>query len=72
MHNSHKEVWNTLLTELNLPINSLYTNKCFQLIERRKKSMLRDYPKEVILKSGEKVILRPMVKEDEHHRPQGY
>ena len=27
--------------------------------------MLRDYPKEVILKSGEKVILRPMVKEDE-------
>ena len=27
--------------------------------------MLRDYPKEVTLKSGEKVILRPMVKEDE-------
>jgi len=27
--------------------------------------MLRDYPKEVVLKSGEKVILRPMVKEDE-------
>jgi hypothetical protein len=29
------------------------------------KSMLRDYPKEVTIKSGEKVILRPMVKEDE-------
>jgi len=27
--------------------------------------MLRDYPKEVTIKSGEKVILRPMVKEDE-------
>jgi RimJ/RimL family protein N-acetyltransferase len=27
--------------------------------------MLKDYPKEVTLKSGEKVILRPMVKEDE-------
>lgn len=27
--------------------------------------MLRDYPKEVTLKSGEKVTLRPMVKEDE-------
>jgi RimJ/RimL family protein N-acetyltransferase len=27
--------------------------------------MLRDYPKEVVLKSGETVILRPMVKEDE-------
>ncbi len=27
--------------------------------------MLRDYPKEVTLKSGEKVILRPMVREDE-------
>ena len=27
--------------------------------------MLRDYPKEVTLRSGEKVILRPMVKEDE-------
>ena len=27
--------------------------------------MLRDYPKEVTLKSGEEVILRPMVKEDE-------
>jgi hypothetical protein len=29
------------------------------------KPMLRDYPKEVTIKSGEKVILRPMVKEDE-------
>ena len=27
--------------------------------------MLKDYPKEVTIKSGEKVILRPMVKEDE-------
>ena len=27
--------------------------------------MLKDYPKEISLKSGEKVILRPMVKEDE-------
>ena len=27
--------------------------------------MLRDYPKEITLRSGEKVILRPMVKEDE-------
>jgi len=27
--------------------------------------MLRDYPKEVTLRSGDKVILRPMVKEDE-------
>lgn len=27
--------------------------------------MLRDYPKEVTLRSGEKVLLRPMVKEDE-------
>lgn len=27
--------------------------------------MLRDYPKEVTIKSGEKIILRPMVKEDE-------
>lgn len=27
--------------------------------------MLRDYPKEVTIRSGEKVILRPMVKEDE-------
>lgn len=27
--------------------------------------MLKDYPKEVVIKSGEKVILRPMVKEDE-------
>ena len=27
--------------------------------------MLKDYPKEVVLKDGEKVILRPMVKEDE-------
>ncbi len=27
--------------------------------------MLRDYPKEVILKTGEKITLRPMVKEDE-------
>jgi RimJ/RimL family protein N-acetyltransferase len=27
--------------------------------------MLKDYPKEVILRSGEKVVLRPMVKEDE-------
>ncbi|MCK4584457.1 GNAT family N-acetyltransferase [candidate division WOR-3 bacterium] len=27
--------------------------------------MLKNYPKEVILKNGEKVILRPMVKEDE-------
>lgn len=27
--------------------------------------MLKDYPKEVTLKSGEKVTLRPMVKEDE-------
>ena len=27
--------------------------------------MLRDYPKAVILESGEKVILRPMVKEDQ-------
>ena len=27
--------------------------------------MLKDYPKEVTLKSGEKVIFRPMVKEDE-------
>ena len=27
--------------------------------------MLRDFPKEVILRTGEKVILRPMVKEDE-------
>lgn len=27
--------------------------------------MLRDYPKEITLKSGEKVILRPMVREDE-------
>ena len=27
--------------------------------------MLRDYPKEVTLRTGEKVILRPMVKEDE-------
>jgi RimJ/RimL family protein N-acetyltransferase len=26
--------------------------------------MLRDYPKEVVLKGGEKVTLRPMVKED--------
>jgi len=27
--------------------------------------MLKDYPKEITLKSGEKIILRPMVKEDE-------
>lgn len=27
--------------------------------------MLKDYPKEISLKSGEKVILRPMVKDDE-------
>lgn len=27
--------------------------------------MLKDYPKEVTIRSGEKVILRPMVKEDE-------
>lgn len=27
--------------------------------------MLKDYPKEVTMKSGEKLILRPMVKEDE-------
>ena len=27
--------------------------------------MLKDYPKEISLRSGEKVILRPMVKEDE-------
>lgn len=27
--------------------------------------MLQDYPKEVTLKSGDKIILRPMVKEDE-------
>jgi RimJ/RimL family protein N-acetyltransferase len=38
---------------------------CFDVGEGGVKSMLRDYPKEVILKSGEKVILRPMVKEDE-------
>lgn len=38
---------------------------CFDVEEGGVKSMLRDYPKEVILKSGEKVILRPMVKEDE-------
>jgi RimJ/RimL family protein N-acetyltransferase len=38
---------------------------CFDIEEGGAESMLRDYPKEVILKSGEKVILRPMVKEDE-------
>jgi RimJ/RimL family protein N-acetyltransferase len=38
---------------------------CFDIEEGGVKSMLRDYPKEVTLKSGEKVILRPMVKEDE-------
>lgn len=27
--------------------------------------MLRDFPKEITIKSGEKVVLRPMVKEDE-------
>ncbi|MGB3340328.1 MAG: GNAT family N-acetyltransferase [bacterium] len=27
--------------------------------------MLKDYPKEIFLKTGEKVILRPMLKEDE-------
>lgn len=27
--------------------------------------MLKDYPKDVTLKSGEKILLRPMVKEDE-------
>ncbi len=27
--------------------------------------MLKDYPKEVTIRSGEKIILRPMVKEDE-------
>jgi len=27
--------------------------------------MLKDYPKEAVLKDGEKIILRPMVKEDE-------
>lgn len=38
---------------------------CFDIEEGGVESMLRDYPKEVTLKSGEKVILRPMVKEDE-------
>jgi L-amino acid N-acyltransferase YncA len=33
--------------------------------KKRRLIMLKDYPKEVTLKSGEKVILRPMVKEDE-------
>jgi RimJ/RimL family protein N-acetyltransferase len=28
--------------------------------------MLSDYPKEIYIKSGEKVILRPMIKQDEH------